>query len=202
MPRTSRRAEVRATAARLFREHGYSSATMDQLADEVGLNKGTLYHYYASKSAILYELMSDHVDATIALLDQVPETGRPAERLRELVRLQVIHVAGAHDELVVFFQEINWIGKNLPAEQAADLRRRINKYRDFMLGLLEEGIAAGELRAVDVGMIQDSIVAILAYVPNWFRPRAGRTKAQLVDEIADFVMLGVATGKARRRVSN
>lgn len=58
MPRTSRRADVRATAARLFREHGYSSATMDLLADEVGLNKGTLYHYYPAKSAILYELLS------------------------------------------------------------------------------------------------------------------------------------------------
>ena len=45
MPRPSRRAEVCATAARLFREYGYSSATMDLIADEVGLNKGTLYHY-------------------------------------------------------------------------------------------------------------------------------------------------------------
>jgi AcrR family transcriptional regulator len=50
MPRISRRADVRATAARLFREHGYSSATMDLLADEVGLNKGTLYHYYPASA--------------------------------------------------------------------------------------------------------------------------------------------------------
>jgi TetR/AcrR family transcriptional regulator, cholesterol catabolism regulator len=53
VPRPSRRADVCATAARLFREYGYSSATMDLIADEVGLNKGTLYHYYPSKSAIL-----------------------------------------------------------------------------------------------------------------------------------------------------
>ena len=148
MPRVSRRADVRATAARLFREHGYSSATMDLLADEVGLNKGTLYHYYPAKSAILYELLSDQLDLTLALLARVPACGSPAERLRELVRLQVEHVARAHDEVVVFFQELPWIEKNLPPEQAADLRKRIEQYRTFAEQQLMEGNAAGDRKSV------------------------------------------------------
>jgi AcrR family transcriptional regulator len=199
MPRISRRADVRDTAARLFREHGYSSATMDLLADEVGLNKGTLYHYYPSKSAILYELLSDQLDVTLGLLAQVPACGSPAERLRELVRLQVEHVAGAHDEVVVFFQELPWIEKNLPPEQAADLRKRIVQYRTFAEQLLMEGIAAGEFRDLDVAMIHHCIVGILAYVPAWFRIRPGRPSASLVTELADFVMAGVSP--ARPRVS-
>src|ERR1700759_2921574 len=103
MPRTSRRADVRDTAARLFREYGYSSATMDLIADEVGLNKGTLYHYYPAKSAILFELLSKQVDATLELVERVPAEGSVTERLRELVRLQVDHVSNKHDEIVVFF---------------------------------------------------------------------------------------------------
>ena len=79
---------------------------MDLIADEVGLNKGTLYHYYASKSAILFELLSDQIDATLALVHQVPSSGTVTERLRTLIELQVEHVSTKHDELVVFFQEI------------------------------------------------------------------------------------------------
>ena len=191
MPRPSRRAEVCATAARLFREYGYSSATMDLIADEVGLNKGTLYHYYPAKSAILYELLSDQLDVTLALLAQVPAQGSPAERMRAFVQLQIEHVASTQDEIVVFFQELPWIEKNLAPPQAAELRKRIEVYRTFARQLLDEGIAAGEFRPLDVDMIHYSVVGILAYIPVWFRARSGRTKASLVSELADFVMSGV-----------
>ena len=178
MPRTSRRADVRATAARLFREHGYSSATMDLLADEVGLNKGTLYHYYPAKSAILYELLSDQLDITLALLAEVPADGSATKRMRAFIRLQVEHVASTPDELVVFFQELPWIDKNLASAQAADLRKRIETDRTFTRQLLDEGIAAGEFRPLDVDMIHYSVVGILSYIPVWFRARSGRTKAR------------------------
>lgn len=191
MPRASRRADVRAIAARLMRERGYDSATMDLIADAVKLNKGTLYHYYPSKSAILYELLSEQVDATLALIEQVPAGGSAVERLREFVRLQAEHASGTSDELVVFFQEIPWIEKNLPPEQAADLRRRIERYRDFTEGLLTQGVKVGDLRQIDVNAVHYSIVGVLAYMPNWFPETSRRIQGQLVDEITDFVMQGV-----------
>lgn len=192
--RSSRRAEVRATAARLFREYGYRAATMELIAGDVGLNKGTLYYYYPGKSAILYELLSDQLDATLAMLAAVPASGPAADRLRAFVRLQVERVANKPDELVLFFQELPWIDKNLPAEQVADLSKRIERYRAFSRGLLADGIATGEFRALDTNVIHNSIVGILAYTPNWFRERSGRTLASLVDELAEFVMSGVSAG--------
>jgi len=192
MARPSRRAEVRAAAARLFREYGYNAATMDLIADNVGLNKGTLYYYYPGKSAILYEVLSDQLDATLTMLSLVPAGGSAADRLRAFVRMQVNRVARSPDELVLFFQELPLIDKNLTPEQVASLRRRIEEYRRFSAGLLADGVAAGEFRALDVNIIHYSIVGILAYIPIWFRAGAGRTNARLVDELAEFVLSGVA----------
>ena len=192
MPRPSRRADVCATAARLFREYGYSSATMDLIADEVGLNKGTLYHYYPAKSAILFELLSKQVDATLELVDQVPAEGTLTQRLRELIRLQVDHVSNKHDEIVVFFQELPWVEKHLPPEQAADLRRRIRRYEHFTKQLLTAGVRTGEFRPIDVGMVMSSMVGILAYVPVWFRASTPKAQTALVQELTDFVMNGIA----------
>jgi len=183
---------VRATAARLFREYSYSTATMDLIADEVGLNKGTLYHYYPSKSAILFELLSDEVEASLELVDRVPAEGTATERLRELVQLLVNHVAGKHDEIVVFFQEIPWIEKHLPPEQAADLRRRVRRYEHFTKQLLTSGVRSGEFRPIEVSMVMYSIVGIMAYVPSWFRDSTGRAQAALVHELTDFIMNGIA----------
>lgn len=193
MPRPSRRAEVRATAARLIREHGYASATMDLLADEVGLNKGTLYHYYSSKSAILFELLSDEVDATLKLVEQVPETGSARERLRELVRLQVEYVSTKHDELVVFFQEMPWIDQRLEPDEVIDLRQRIERYERFTRQLLSSGVRAGEFREINPKMIMYSIIGILAYVPNWFHSSSGKARTTLVDELTEFVLYGLVS---------
>ncbi len=194
MPRPSRRAEVCATAARIFREYGYSSATMDLIADEVGLNKGTLYHYYPAKSAILFELLSKQADAILALVDRVPADGTAAERLRELVRLQAGCVSGRHgetDEIVVFFRELPWAEKHLPPAQAADLRRRIRRYEHFTRQLLTAGVRSGEFRPVDVGMVVSSIAGVLGYVPVWFRASTPKAQAALVRELTDFVLNGI-----------
>lgn len=182
---------MRVTAAKLFRQHGYSSATMDLIADTVGLNKGTLYHYYDSKSAILFELLSDQLDATLDLVDKVPADGPPTARLRELVRLEVERVASNADEVVVFFQELPWMEKNLSDDQVADLRGRIDTYRRSAQQILADGIESGEFRPFDITMIHYAIVGIMAYVPNWFTARSGRKQSALVDEIAEFVVRGV-----------
>ena len=197
MPRPSRRAEVCATAARIFREYGYSSATMDLIADEVGLNKGTLYHYYPAKSAILFELLSKQVDATLELVDRVPADGTATERVRELVRLQVDCVSNKHDETVVFFRELPWAEKHLPPEQAADLRRRIRKYEHFTRQLLTAGVRSGEFRPLDVGMVMPSMAGIMAYVPVWFRASTPKAQATLVQELTDFVMNGIVAAPGR-----
>jgi AcrR family transcriptional regulator len=191
VPRPSRRTEVRATAARLIREHGYDAATMDLIADEVGLNKGTLYHYYPSKSSILYELLSDQIDATLKLMQEVPETGSVVERMRIFIRLQVSHVSTKHDELVVFFQEVPWIDRTLPQDQAADLHERIDQYRRFANRLVKEGVASGDFRKINARIVLNSITGILGYVPVWFTNNNKRGRDILVDELSEFVMRGI-----------
>ncbi|MQY29221.1 TetR/AcrR family transcriptional regulator [Nocardia aurantia] len=193
MPRPSRRDEVYATAARIIRQQGYSAATMDSIADAVGLNKGTLYHYYPSKSAILFELLSVQIEATLKLIGRVPKEGTATERMRELIALQVDHVATRHDELVVFFQELPWIDQHLPEAQAADIHRGVDKYERFTKQLLRAGVRTGEFRELDVDAVLYSVIGILAYVPNWFRPSTAKAQATLVGELTDFIMGGIVT---------
>jgi TetR/AcrR family transcriptional regulator, cholesterol catabolism regulator len=193
MPRPSRRADIRATAARFIRVHGFTAATMDLIAEEVGLNKGTLYHYYPSKSAILYELLSDQLDATLDLIERVPEGGDPTDRVREFVRLQVEHVSTQRDEVVVFFQEMPRIDQNLPEDQVRELLRRIDKYERFTRQLLSAGIASGAFRDFSVSAVMYSVIGMLAYLPVWFQSSSRKRQADLVSQLTEFVMGGILT---------
>jgi AcrR family transcriptional regulator len=46
--------EIVAAAAKVFRTKGYHAATVRDIADEVGILKGSLYHHFESKEALLY----------------------------------------------------------------------------------------------------------------------------------------------------
>ena len=52
----TRREELLVVATKLFAARGYHGTRMDDVADVVGLNKATVYHYYASKSLILFDI--------------------------------------------------------------------------------------------------------------------------------------------------
>jgi AcrR family transcriptional regulator len=53
------RALARRTALRLFTEQGYEATSLRQIADELGINKASLYYYFESKEAILQSLVEE-----------------------------------------------------------------------------------------------------------------------------------------------
>ncbi len=53
-PRRPREEQLRRTAVRLFREHGYDGTSMQDLAEALGMHRGSLYHYIDSKEDLLF----------------------------------------------------------------------------------------------------------------------------------------------------
>lgn len=54
------------SAAEIFRDHGYDGTSLQQIADAVGILKGSLYHYIKSKEDLLFAIIKrnhDHVTA-------------------------------------------------------------------------------------------------------------------------------------------
>ena len=56
-------------AARTFAQRGYEAATMDEIAERVGLSKGALYYRYASKEDLFLALLDERCSAYVAQLD-------------------------------------------------------------------------------------------------------------------------------------
>lgn len=79
-----RRAQVVEAAVRLFAAHGFDATTVEAVAREAGVSKGSIYLYFANKEALLNELIERH-----ALL---PEIRRLADRLREVPPEQAIPI--------------------------------------------------------------------------------------------------------------
>src|SRR5918911_3281442 len=78
----TRREELTRQAARLFAEKGYHGTSIGDLAQAMGIQKGSLYAHIQSKQDLLYETMREGAAAFHAGLDAIPD-GLPAtEKIR------------------------------------------------------------------------------------------------------------------------
>jgi len=92
---SERRKEIIQAARELFATGNYESATMQALMDELGIAKGTIYHYFASKEELLEAVVEDLIDEMIRKKIKVMES----EGFQELDALAKLRSFSTSDNL-------------------------------------------------------------------------------------------------------
>lgn len=142
--RSNKKDEVHTAAARLFFEKGYEATSIQDVADSVGILKGSLYYYIDSKEDLLYAVIEDAHAALLAILEEVSsERQDPQEKLRALVTRHCVYVADNVWATGAFLSSFGAL--------TGDRRKRIIRERDeYELGwrrIIEEGQRTGAFRA-------------------------------------------------------
>jgi AcrR family transcriptional regulator len=151
-------------ADRLLARYGYRKTTMDDLAGEAGIGKGTTYLHFSSKGEVALGAIDRMVARLIEGLQAIASESAPApERLRRMLILRVMHrfdYAQPHSRS---------LDEVLAALRPALLERRERYFRDEALALaqvLREGAREGRLRAADPnGAAHTLITATNALLP-------------------------------------
>ena len=131
----------------LLARYGYRKMTMEDLAQEVGIGKGTVYLHFPSKE----ELVLAHIDRIVdRLLERLREIGRepvaPRERLR---RMLIARVMFRFDSVGHYTQSLNDLLSALRQSFLVRRQRHFQKEVGVFAEALEEGRAAGALRFDD-----------------------------------------------------
>ena len=173
---SARKAELTRAAARLFAEKGYLGTSVGDLAEALGVQKGSLYSHIEAKSDLLWEVAREGAEAFHAALDAVPDEGPVVERIRLALRGHLRVVAEQLDIATVFIREWRYLEGERRERFVAERRRYEERFR----ALFREGREHGELRTD----LDDGTAALLAlsaanWAYTWLRPGAG------TDELAD-----------------
>ncbi len=201
--KTSRPAEILSAALASFAEHGFAATRLDDVAARAGVTKGTLYLYFDSKeelfkAVVRQELVPnlERAEAMVAgsaaesldLLEQLVRTfariiGSPLGAIPKLVLTE----AGNFPDLARFYREA-------VVDRGKALFRKV----------IERGVAAGELRPVDVENTVTCIVAPLLLAALW-RHSFERHSGPAIDVDAlcraslDLLRHGLAAGEKGSR---
>src|SRR6266581_9083268 len=164
---SARRSELTREAAKLFAQKGYHGTSIGDIAEALGVQKGSLYAHIASKEDLLYETMREGAAAFHAALDAIPEELPATEKIRLALRGHLRVVAEQLDVATVFVREWRYLEGERREEFVAERRRYEERFR----ALFREGRELGELRTD----LDDATAALLAlsaanWAYTWIRP--------------------------------
>jgi AcrR family transcriptional regulator len=166
---SGRRHELTRTAARLFAQKGYHGTSIGDLAEAMGVQKGSLYAHIASKQDLLYEATREGAQAFHAALDTVPEDAPVTERIRLALRAHLRVVAEQLDVATVFTRE--W--RYLEGERALEFLSERRRYEERIRALFREGRETGALRSdLDDGAAALLVLSAANWAYTWLPPTA------------------------------
>src|ERR1700758_1301123 len=98
--------EIVAAAAKVFRTKGYHAATVRDIADEVGILKGSLYHHFDSKEDLLYLVVKEPIAQMYRTMAEIAAGDRPAkEKLRRAISAHMEAFDRHYPHLFVYLRE-------------------------------------------------------------------------------------------------
>lgn len=94
----AKRNHILKTAARVFAEVGFARASMAQVAGECGVSKATIYHYYGSKDALLFDILDSYLRALRDRLRLLPLDGLPPNEQLLMIVSETLYAYQGMDE--------------------------------------------------------------------------------------------------------
>jgi TetR/AcrR family transcriptional regulator, cholesterol catabolism regulator len=183
----ARRAEVIATAAKLFAERGYDSTSMSELTAATGLAAGGLYHYIEGKDDLLIAICDELLEPLLERAREiVAADAPPVEQLRQLVTAWVTHVVAHRHHMLVFTQERQAIERQARWRHVRSQRKAFEKILDDVLA---RGESDGSTTFADRRLSLLALLGMVNYTPQWVRPN-GRLSATEIAEGYCTLVLG------------
>ena len=186
-----RDAEVLKVAATVFARSGYAAATVQDVADELGMLKGSIYYYIKTKEDLLHRLLLEvHADVDELLSEVSAIDGlNPLEGIAHYVRRQATFNLQNLVRISVYYNDID----QLSDERRREILKLRKKHDDYVMGLVLEGQRQGLIDPTqDARLLTYHAFAVLIWPYRWFKPR-GRVKVEdAVETCVAFVVGGLA----------
>ncbi len=184
-----RETEIIDAARRVIARRGPRNASMEKIAEEANISKGTLYLYFDSKTALVREATERGHAQMAAYVDPVVrQAASPIEAIDAYVRatLQFCH------EHEMLFRAMNTYPDSDGDPGGKAVARHIDGYVDMLEGFVERGIQDGALRPVHARRFARLLVeAVRGIVIERLREKTPATVAEDADTIVAILLDGV-----------
>ncbi|CAM5766992.1 TetR family transcriptional regulator [Labrys miyagiensis] len=182
---------IRGAGLRLIFEHGYEGMSLRDLADMVGIRPGSLYNHIATKQALLFDLLANHMRTLTSALDgALAGIEGPEARLDTFIDFHLRYHLTRKMEVFVNNSEL----RSLEAANRAVITELRRDYERRLAEILAEGVMDGAFVVPDVKVATYAILAQLTGVVGWYTPHGRLSEDEIVTLHRQLVLRGVRGG--------
>jgi TetR/AcrR family transcriptional regulator, cholesterol catabolism regulator len=188
--RKRRDREVVDVAAQIFYERGFADASVQDVADALGILKGSLYHYIETKEDLLFRILEELHDDIQEILEEVAavEGLQPLERLALYVRRQVEFNLENLPRVAVYYNDV----ERLSEERRVEILGRRKLHERFVTDLIREAQKRGAASPdLDAKLLSNFIHGAVIWTYQWARPGGRHSRDKIANTCAEFVLNGV-----------
>jgi len=185
---SSRREIILQEAAHMFREKGYPSANLRELAKRAGIQGGSIYHHFASKQEILFQVMDDTMSDMLAQLNARLEGAQTAaEKLRRMMHFHIEYVVTGSDRTYVTDDEL----RNLEPVNYQQVVLKRDRYQKTVEDILAAGRTEEGWQVEDPKLYARALIKVCAGVASWYSPTGELSIAQVAEAYIQFLCAGL-----------
>jgi AcrR family transcriptional regulator len=197
--RASRKGDILEVFTRLVAERGYDAVAIRDVAETMGISKGTILHHYGSKDRLLEQVHANYMQRRLReaeiILAALPD---PPAQLSGLVYQNLFAMRHDHLATVAFAREIVRFSSEPIMRDVREMRRR---YSGLMRDVLARGMQAGHFRVEDPTMLSLQIFGMFNWSWTWLRTEGDWTVEELGASFVRTIFLGISRDETAREAA-
>lgn len=175
-----RKDAIHNVARHLFCTKGFAETSMQDIASELGLQRGSLYHHIESKEELLLDILDSSLNEMFEAAERVVSTKEPPlEKLRLYLMVSLETMAHRQEEMLIWIAE----RRRMP-DVLAPLAAKVRRADDNLKAIIEEGIAAGVWAPKDKQLAFQTLRGTIAWFPHWYRKGGRLSISEIAVEMA------------------
>lgn len=172
----------------MFCEKTYHGTTLQDIAEEVGLLKGSLYYYITSKEKLLADIIANAVYSLSEGLKRVEDSNIGCEeKLRQIISEHIRFNAEFREAGTLFLTESHILVKL----EMNDVSRILARRDKLLADTLKEAVARGIYRTMDVRLTSLAIIGLCNSLLFWYKPKGRLSPDTIADSFFEIVHRGL-----------
>lgn len=183
---------IRRAAIKRIYQHGFEAMKLRDLAEDVGIQAGSLYNYIKYKEDFLYSLLKDVlVELLDGLAKELDGIETPLTALETFIAFHLRWHTARREEVFIGNMEL----RSLSATHSAEIVGLRETYEKKLRDILDWGNKDKIWKVRDSKVTTYAIIAMLTGVCTWYRPRGRLSQDQIIEVYRELVLRGLGLVK-------
>lgn len=179
---------IREAGTRLIWRHGFEAMSLRQLAAEVGLQPGSLYNHFATKQALLFDIVQEHMETLTSRLDEALSGHlAPRDRLIAFTSFHARYHMTRRMQVYVANSEL----RSLDPDNRAGIVAMRRAYERRLEDILVAGRDAGIFSIGDLRVTAFALISMMTGICEWYRPGGRMSQDDLVALHVEMILRAV-----------